>query len=68
MPPGNQGVFQLLIEVTFRRILAFYSSRKWDHLGVMLGLLSALLAGGTGLGDFINGGSSKETQEIKCPI
>ncbi len=69
MAPENQAVFQLLKEVTFRRILAFYNSRKWGHLGVMLGLLSALLAGGgTDLGDFINGGSSKETQKIKCPI
>jgi len=25
MSPGNQGVFQLLKEVTFRRILAFFS-------------------------------------------
>ena len=31
MSPENQGVFQLLKEVTFRRILAFYISRKWDH-------------------------------------
>ncbi len=31
MSPENQGVFQLLKEVTFRRILAFYSSRKWGY-------------------------------------
>jgi len=31
MSPGNQGVFQLLKEVTFRRILVFYGPRKWDH-------------------------------------
>ena len=33
MSPGNMGVFQLLKEVTLRRILAFYSSRKWGHFG-----------------------------------
>jgi hypothetical protein len=26
MSPENQGVFQLIKEVTFRRILAFYNS------------------------------------------
>jgi hypothetical protein len=31
MSPGNQGVFQLLKEVTFRRILVFYSERKWVY-------------------------------------
>jgi len=31
MSPENQGVFQLLKEVNFRRILAFCSSRKWGH-------------------------------------
>jgi len=31
MSPENQGVFQLLKEVTFRRILTFYNSRKWCH-------------------------------------
>jgi len=31
MSPRNQGVFQLLKEVTLRRILAFCSSRKWDY-------------------------------------
>jgi len=35
--PENQGVFQLLKEVTFRRILAFYSSRKWGHFRWCLG-------------------------------
>jgi len=34
MSPGNQGVFQLLKEVTFRRILAFYNARKWGCFGV----------------------------------
>ena len=49
MSPENYGVFQLLKEVTFRRILAFYSSRKWGHLAVLGARLSALwLAGGTG--------------------
>jgi len=28
----NQGVFQLLKEVTFRRILVFYVARKWGRL------------------------------------
>jgi len=28
MSPENQGVFQLLKDVTFRGILAFYNSRK----------------------------------------
>ena len=27
----NQGFFQLLKEVTFRRILVFYNSRKWGR-------------------------------------
>jgi hypothetical protein len=31
MSPGNQGVFQLLKEVTFRRILASCSLRKWGY-------------------------------------
>ena len=35
MSPGNQGVFQLLKEITFRNILAFYSLRKWSHFGVL---------------------------------
>ena len=39
MSPGNFGVFQLLKEVTFRRILVFCSSRKWGHLESALGLL-----------------------------
>ena len=34
MSPGNQGVFQLLKEVIFRRILAFYNLRKWSYFGV----------------------------------
>jgi len=33
MSPGNQGVFQPLKEVTFRRILAFHGSRKWGYFG-----------------------------------
>ncbi len=31
MSPDNQGVFQLKKEVTFRRPLTFYCSRKWGH-------------------------------------
>jgi len=31
MSPENQGVFQLLKEVTFRKILAFYNSRQGDR-------------------------------------
>ncbi len=31
MSPENQGVFQLLKDGTFRRILTFYNSRKWGH-------------------------------------
>ncbi len=31
MSPGNQGVFQLIKKVTFRRILVFYDARKWGH-------------------------------------
>jgi len=57
MSPENQGVFQLLKEVTFRRILAFYNSRKWGHFGVICGQLSVLgLAGGTGPRYFGNEG------------
>gem|GEM_PF-5471640 len=45
----NQGVFQLLKEVAFRRILAFYSSRKWGYFWGINARLGALwLAGGTG--------------------
>jgi hypothetical protein len=29
----NCGVFQLLKEVTYQRILAFYNSRKWGYFG-----------------------------------
>jgi len=32
MSLGNQGIFQLLKEVSFRGILAFYNYRKWDHI------------------------------------
>ena len=35
LSPGNQGVFQLLKEVTYRRIPAFYNLRKWGHFGVV---------------------------------
>ena len=50
MSPENRGVFQLLKEVTFRRILAFYSSQKWGHFGGICVRLKVLwLAGGTGL-------------------
>ena len=31
MSPGNQGVFQLLDEVAFRRVLVFYNSQKWER-------------------------------------
>jgi hypothetical protein len=52
MSPGNQGVFQLLKEVAFRRILGFYSSRKWNHSGGTSVRLSVLwLACGIGPGD-----------------
>jgi hypothetical protein len=36
MSPENQGVFQLLKEVTFWRILKFCNSRKWGHFGEIL--------------------------------
>ncbi len=32
MSPENHGVFQLLEKVTFRRILACYSSEEWGRL------------------------------------
>jgi hypothetical protein len=35
MSPGNQGVFQLLKEVTFRRILVFSTCEKGANLGVI---------------------------------
>jgi hypothetical protein len=35
MLPGNQGVFQLLKEVTFRRNLEFCKSEKWGIFGVL---------------------------------
>ena len=31
MSPENQGVFQLMKEVTFRGILVFYNLRKWGY-------------------------------------
>jgi len=40
--PENQDVFQLLKEITFRKILAFYSSRKWGHFGGICGRPGAL--------------------------
>ena len=49
LSPENQGVFQLLKEVIFRRILAFYNSRKWALLVVLETQVDALwLAGGSG--------------------
>jgi hypothetical protein len=41
MSPENQGVFQLLNEVTYRGILAFYNSRKWGHFGGICARLGA---------------------------
>ena len=38
MSPGNQGVFQLMKEVTFRRILAFciaYSDSRLQEAGLI---------------------------------
>ncbi len=47
MSPENQGVFQPLKEVTFRRNLAFYGSRKWGGFGGIFARPGALwLAGG----------------------
>ena len=34
----NQGVFWLLKEVTFQRILVFYKALKWGHWGLFCGL------------------------------
>jgi len=45
MSPENLGVFQLLKEVTFRKPLTFYCSRKWGHLGELRVQLGALLVG-----------------------
>jgi hypothetical protein len=33
MSLGNQGVFQLLKMVAFRRILVFYNTKNRDHFG-----------------------------------
>ncbi len=41
----NRGVFQLLKEVIFRRILTFCNLRKWDHFRVLGVQLGALLVG-----------------------
>jgi len=45
MSPGNQGVFQLLKEVIFRRILVFYNALKWGHFGGCPCTARALLIG-----------------------
>jgi len=37
MSPGNQGVFQLLKEVTFRRILAFFTANEDGAILEVLG-------------------------------
>ena len=31
LPHVNEGVFQLLKEVTFRRFLTYYNTRKWGN-------------------------------------
>ncbi|MHC4243604.1 MAG: hypothetical protein ACYSU4_14455 [Planctomycetota bacterium] len=49
MSPENQGVYQLLEEVNFRRIQAFYNSRKWGHFLELLHWLVAPLVGWRGL-------------------
>jgi hypothetical protein len=50
MSPGNQGVFQLLKEVTFRRILVFGTRENGTVLWVFVrGSARFWLAGGTGL-------------------
>jgi hypothetical protein len=41
MSPGSEGVFQLLKEVTFGRILAFYDALKWGHLSIISAWFSA---------------------------
>ena len=46
MSPENCGVFQLLKEVTFRGILAFYSSKNGGILGGIFSQLGALLLAG----------------------
>ncbi len=57
MSPENQGVFQFLKKVTFRRVLAFFNSRKWGHFAGMCLRLGALwLAGGIGPRYFGNEG------------
>jgi hypothetical protein len=43
MSPENKSVLQLLKEVTFRRPLTFYCSRKWGCFGVLSTRLSAPL-------------------------
>jgi len=54
--PENQGVFQLLKNVTFRRILAFCNSRKWGHLGALVrGSVLFWLDSGAGPKDFGKG-------------
>ena len=41
----NRGVFQLVKKVTFRRILAFCSSRKRSHFGITCGSAQCALVG-----------------------
>ena len=45
MSPGNLGVFQLLEEVTFRRILVFYNSQKSGHFGMPCHCSTASVSG-----------------------
>ncbi len=52
MSPGNCGVFQLLKKVAFRRILAFYNSRKWGHFGGAWDTAYALLIDARQFRDF----------------
>ena len=43
--PKNQGVFQLLKEVTFRIILVFCNSQKWSYFGGICVRPDAILIG-----------------------
>ncbi len=45
MSPENYGVFQVLKEVNFQRILAFYNSQKWGHFGGVCSRRSGWLVG-----------------------
>ena len=50
MSLGDRRVSQLLKEVAFRRILAFYNSRKWDHfVGLGEDSVRFWLGGGIGI-------------------